>query len=106
MEADESMFTRSVSPEAAPDVATYVDIDFEKGNPIAIDGVEVGGPCARVCAGVCGRADVQTCRRVDAAARVLGDPDGWGVLAMCWSPCWQCADHLAGNVLITLLAMC
>jgi argininosuccinate synthase len=40
------MFTRSVSPEAAPDTPTYVDIEFEKGNPIAIDGVEVRGLAA------------------------------------------------------------
>jgi len=38
-EADEDMFTLSVSPENAPDKATYVEIDFEKGNPVAVDGV-------------------------------------------------------------------
>ena len=32
------MYTRSVSPEAAPDKATYIDIEFEKGDPVAIDG--------------------------------------------------------------------
>ncbi len=37
-EADENMFTLSVSPEKAPDKATYVEIDFEKGNPVRIDG--------------------------------------------------------------------
>ncbi len=31
-----------VSPEQAPDVPTYVTIDFEKGNPVAIDGVKMG----------------------------------------------------------------
>lgn len=35
---DESMYTRSVSPEEAPDKATIIDIDFVKGNPVAIDG--------------------------------------------------------------------
>eukprot|EP00798_Chlamydomonas_sp_ICE-L_P021301 gene21301-28232_t len=34
----EDMFTRSVSPEEAPDVATEIEIEFEKGDPIAIDG--------------------------------------------------------------------
>jgi argininosuccinate synthase len=38
VEPSESMFTRSVSPEQAPDKATYVDIDFEKGDPVGIDG--------------------------------------------------------------------
>lgn len=32
------MFTRSVSPEQAPDKATYLEIDFEKGDPVALDG--------------------------------------------------------------------
>ena len=32
------MFTRSVSPEQAPDKPTYVEIEFERGDPIAIDG--------------------------------------------------------------------
>lgn len=37
-EAREDMYTRSVSPEQAPDKATYLDLDFEGGNPVAIDG--------------------------------------------------------------------
>lgn len=39
VEPSESMFTRSVSPEQAPDKPTYIDIEFEKGDPVAIDGV-------------------------------------------------------------------
>ena len=38
VEPDESMFTRSVAPEAAPDEAAVVEIEFEKGDPVAIDG--------------------------------------------------------------------
>jgi argininosuccinate synthase len=34
----QDMFTRSVSPEQAPDKATYLEIDFEKGDPVAING--------------------------------------------------------------------
>lgn len=30
-------------PEKAPDVAEYVTIDFEKGIPVAVDGVKMGG---------------------------------------------------------------
>ncbi|KAL3147434.1 hypothetical protein ABBQ38_014497 [Trebouxia sp. C0009 RCD-2024] len=37
-EAREDMYTRSVSPEQAPDKATYLDLEFEGGNPVAIDG--------------------------------------------------------------------
>jgi argininosuccinate synthase len=32
------MFRRTVSPETAPNTPQYVEIEFEKGNPIAIDG--------------------------------------------------------------------
>ncbi|MGD9157568.1 MAG: argininosuccinate synthase [Desulfobacteraceae bacterium] len=37
-EAKEDMFVLSVSPENAPDKATYIEVDFEKGNPVAVDG--------------------------------------------------------------------
>jgi len=37
-EPDEDMYKLSVSPENAPDKPTYLEIDFEKGNPVAIDG--------------------------------------------------------------------
>jgi argininosuccinate synthase len=37
-EADESMFTRSVAPEAAPDTAQYIEIAFENGDAVAVDG--------------------------------------------------------------------
>jgi argininosuccinate synthase len=38
-EPEEFVFSRSVSPEAAPDTPTYVEIGFEKGDPVSIDGV-------------------------------------------------------------------
>ena len=37
-EAEEDMWRWSVSPEAAPDEATYIELTFEKGDVIAIDG--------------------------------------------------------------------
>ena len=37
-EPDDSMFLTTVSPEEAPDKAEYVEIDYEHGNPVAIDG--------------------------------------------------------------------
>ncbi len=41
-EPDEDMFKLSVSPEKAPDKATYLEIDFEQGTPVAIDGERLG----------------------------------------------------------------
>jgi len=38
VEPNEDMFTRSVSPENAPNTPTYVEIEFEKGDAVAIDG--------------------------------------------------------------------
>lgn len=40
-EAPEDMFVLSVSPEAAPDAPTYVEIAYEKGNPVAVDGKQM-----------------------------------------------------------------
>ena len=37
-EPDESMFRTTVSPERAPDKPRYVEIDFEEGFPVRIDG--------------------------------------------------------------------
>lgn len=37
-EADEAMFTLTVSPENAPDKPTYIDLEFAGGDPVAIDG--------------------------------------------------------------------
>ena len=41
VEADEAMYTRSVSPEMAPDTPTYVEIDFDRGDAVAVDGQEM-----------------------------------------------------------------
>ena len=37
-EPPEDIFVLTKSPEAAPDKPTYVEIDFKKGNPVAING--------------------------------------------------------------------
>ena len=37
-EPEESMFKLSVSPERAPDKPTYLELRFEKGNPVAVNG--------------------------------------------------------------------
>jgi argininosuccinate synthase len=35
---DEDMFTRSVSPEEAPDVAEYIEVEFKGGDAVAVNG--------------------------------------------------------------------
>lgn len=37
-EPEEAMFKLSCSPENAPDSPTYIEIEFQQGNPVAIDG--------------------------------------------------------------------
>ena len=41
-EPPEDMFVLSTSPEKAPDTATYVEVDFEQGTPVAVNGVKLG----------------------------------------------------------------
>jgi argininosuccinate synthase len=38
IEPDEEMFTRTVSPHLAPDKPTYVEVGFEQGDAVAVDG--------------------------------------------------------------------
>ncbi|MFC5355753.1 argininosuccinate synthase [Azospirillum himalayense] len=38
VEPFEDMYTRSVSPEKAPDTPTYVEVEFKRGDAVAIDG--------------------------------------------------------------------
>jgi len=38
VEPKESMFGRTVTPEKAPDKAEYVEIEYERGDPVALDG--------------------------------------------------------------------
>jgi argininosuccinate synthase len=41
VEADQIVYQRTISPEDAPDKATVISIDFEHGDPVAIDGVKL-----------------------------------------------------------------
>ncbi len=41
-EPPEKMFLLTNSPESAPDIPAYVEIDFEAGNPVAVDGKALG----------------------------------------------------------------
>lgn len=38
-EAPEYVYQRTISPEAAPDKASYITVGFEKGDPVSIDGI-------------------------------------------------------------------
>jgi argininosuccinate synthase len=40
-EADDMVYQRTISPEEAPDKATYITVDFEKGDAVAVDGVKM-----------------------------------------------------------------
>ena len=40
-EPPENMFEMTVSPDKAPNEPTYIDIDFEKGMPVRVDGEEL-----------------------------------------------------------------
>ncbi|MEW6427474.1 MAG: argininosuccinate synthase [Thermodesulfobacteriota bacterium] len=48
-EPEESMFKLTRSPEAAPDRPAYIELDFEKGNPVALNGERLG-PAAMLAA--------------------------------------------------------
>ncbi|PHQ69795.1 MAG: argininosuccinate synthase [Sneathiella sp.] len=37
-EAGEYVYSRSVAPEDAPDIATYIEIEYEKGDPVGLNG--------------------------------------------------------------------
>ncbi len=41
VEPDESMFLMTASPENAPDRPQYIEIDFESGTPVAVDGEQL-----------------------------------------------------------------
>ena len=41
IEADEIVYQRTIRPEDAPDRAVVVAVDFEKGDPVALDGVRL-----------------------------------------------------------------
>jgi argininosuccinate synthase len=41
IEADEMVYQRTIAPEDAPDKATVISIDFEHGDPTAIDGIRL-----------------------------------------------------------------
>ncbi len=87
VEPDEEMFTRTVAPEKAPDKPTYVEIEFARGDAVAVDGKkltpaallarlnEIGG------ANGIGRADIVENRFVGMKSRGVYETPGGTVLA-------------------------
>eukprot|EP00775_Hariotina_reticulata_P003963 gene3963-4216_t len=86
VEPDESMFTRSVSPENAPDKPVYIELGFEKGDPVTLDGVALS-PAAMLTAlnkvagdnGI-GRVDIVESRFVGMKSRGVYETPGGTVL--------------------------
>lgn len=85
-EPSDDMFVMSLSPEDAPDKATYIEIGFEKGNPVALNGEtltpatllqrlnEVGGQNA------IGRVDMVENRYVGMKSRGVYETPGGTIL--------------------------
>jgi argininosuccinate synthase len=83
---EEDMWRWSVSPEAAPEMATYIELDFERGDPVAVNGEtmspailleqlnKVGG------ANGIGRADIVENRYVGMKARGCYETPGGTIL--------------------------
>jgi argininosuccinate synthase len=40
-EPEEFVYQRTIAPEAAPDTPTYVEIEFERGDPVGVDGTKL-----------------------------------------------------------------
>ena len=85
---DESMFTRSVSPEAAPDEPQTIEIEFRSGDPVAIDG-EVLSPASLLMklnklggANGIGRLDLVENRYVGMKSRGVYETPGGTILSI------------------------
>jgi len=83
---DEDMFTRTVAPEAAPDEPTTLEIDFEAGDPVAIDGERLSAAAllerlnALAGANAVGRIDIVESRYVGMKSRGVYETPGGTVL--------------------------
>jgi argininosuccinate synthase len=87
VEADDAMYTRSVSPEQAPDTPTYVEIDFEQGDAVAVDGEKLS-PAALLTklnalggANGVGRIDIVENRYVGMKSRGVYETPGGTILS-------------------------
>jgi len=87
-EPDPEMFRITVAPEDAPDKPTYVEIDFERGNPVAVNGEGLG--CADLLARLnelggengIGRVDLVENRFVGIKSRGIYETPGGTILRL------------------------
>ena len=87
IEADDAMYTRSVSPATAPDTPTYVEIGFEGGDAVSVDG-ETLSPAALLTrlnalggANGIGRIDIVENRYVGMKSRGVYETPGGTILS-------------------------
>ena len=87
IEADEAMYTRSVSPERAPDIPTYIELGFQAGDAVSINGEKLS-PAAllqklNVTGGAngIGRIDIVENRYVGMKSRGVYETPGGTILA-------------------------
>jgi argininosuccinate synthase len=87
-EPEEFVYSRTVSPEAAPDRPTYVEIEFERGDPVAVDGDKLS-PAALLTrlnelggANGIGRVDLVENRFVGMKSRGVYETPGGAILAV------------------------
>ena len=87
-EVPEYVYSRTIAPEDAPDKATYITIDFEKGDPVAIDG-EALSPATLLAklndlakANGIGRLDLVENRFVGMKSRGMYETPGGTILAV------------------------
>ncbi|TNE37310.1 MAG: argininosuccinate synthase [Alphaproteobacteria bacterium] len=85
-ESEEYMYQRTVRPEDAPDTPTYITIEFEKGDPVAINGEKLS-PAALLTklnelggANGIGRADIVENRFVGMKSRGVYETPGGTIL--------------------------
>ena len=86
IEPDETVYTRTVSPEDAPDTPSYLEIDFLAGDPVAVDGDKLS-PAALLTrlnelsgANGVGRSDIVENRFVGMKSRGVYETPGGTVL--------------------------
>ena len=87
VEADEAMYTRSVSPERAPDIPTYIELGFQAGDAVSINGEKLS-PAAllqklNITGGAngIGRIDIVENRYVGMKSRGVYETPGGTILA-------------------------
>ena len=85
-EPGEFVYSRTVAPEKAPDKPTYVEIDFEQGDPVAVDGEDLSPAALLTClnelagANGVGRLDLVEGRFVGMKSRGIYETPGGTVL--------------------------